>query len=528
MHAHRTSRTFGAKALLVLAAGFFALGSTQANSQMVLLAGGNLVSNSTVGGSELANRAGMQLGGRFWLTDLFQVQGVLAYQDQASAEASLLLRPFIEPRTLDPYAFVGFGTFLDADAARTVVPIGAGVEYRLNNHLGLLFEVAGRWTLNDHNRAYRADLDFGLVPSFGISYYLSRPTRPAPPERVIWTEAEPPVVVESPAEETASVAESTGTNGHGETFIVAPDEPVVLVEETPAAEVAPTTLFSTEAEADIRLLAVPEPADADTVMMKVRDNMVLIPDGTFILGLTDEDPLQLQTAGLRRITLSRFYVDQHEVSNADYRSYLAEMSVDQRAAWLPDTTMGQASGNRFSWSEYLRGPAYARHPVVGVTYAQAEAYCLANGKRLPTEAEWEYAARAGQIGGVYPWYGLEPRAEDGQFMANHNPGRGGYAADGFAFTAPVDAFPPSRWGLFNMSGNVAEWVQDTFHPSYATLADFNPVHLDPTETRRGVRGGSWASDAFYIGVGVRDAQPAGEASPYVGFRCVMDVTQENE
>ena len=113
-------------------------------------------------------------------------------------------------------------------------------------------------------------------------------------------------------------------------------------------------------------------------------------------------------------------------------------------------------------------------------------------------------------------------------MANHNPGRGGYAADGYAFTAPVDALPPSRWGLYNMSGNIAEWIQDTFHPSYATLSDFNPVHLDPNETLRVVRGGSWASDAFYIGVGVRDAQPGNEASPYVGFRCVMDVTQANE
>ena len=263
---------------------------------------------------------------------------------------------------------------------------------------------------------------------------------------------------------------------------------------------------------------------ADTVLRK-KDNMVLVPDGSFILGLTDEDPLQLQTAGLRRITLSRFYIEQHEVTNEEYRTYLAEMAPERRAALLPDTTMGQALGNRFSWSEYFRGSAFASHPVVGVTHQQAQQYCAFYGKRLPTEAEWEYAARAGSLGGVYPWLGLEPRGESGDFLANYNPGRGGYAADGHAFTAPVDAFAPSYWEIYNMSGNVAEWCEDTFNPSYAVLSDFNPLYVDESEPRRIVRGGSWASDAFYIGVGVRDAQPADEASPYVGFRCVMDVTE---
>jgi len=518
MHTHRNYRPLGTRVLLLLAAGFIALGTTQANSQMILLAGGNLVSNNSASGSNLSGRAGMQLGGRFWLTDLLQVQGALAYQDLFSAEASLLLHPLTEPLTLDPYVFVGFGSFLEAGEKKTVVPIGAGVEYRLTNQLGLLFEVAGRWTLNDR-RTYAADLDFGLVPSFGVSYRLNGLARPGPRPEFIFTDAEE--AVEPPAHEAASVADEASDD---ELIVVVDQEPVVVMDETPT-EAAPVTPIPAGQQAAFRMLAVPEPAD--TVMLKVRNNMVLVPDGTFILGLTDEDPLQLQTAGLRRITLSRFYIDQHEVSNADYLRYLAEMPVEQRAAFLPDTTM-EAAGNRFSWSDYLRGSAYANYPVVGVTYQQAENYCLANNKRLPTEAEWEYAARAGQIGGIYPWHGLEPRGKDGQFMANYNPGRGGYAADGYAFTAPVDALPPSRWGLYNISGNVAEWNQDMFHPSYTTLADFNPVHLDPNETRRVVRGGSWASDAFYIGVGVRDAQPADEASPYIGFRCVMDVTQENE
>ena len=79
--------------------------------------------------------------------------------------------------------------------------------------------------------------------------------------------------------------------------------------------------------------------------------MVLVPDGTFILGLTDDDPLQFQTAGLRRITLSRFYIDQYEVSNADYLRFIAEAPPERRAALLPDTTMEQVTGNRFSAPE---------------------------------------------------------------------------------------------------------------------------------------------------------------------------------
>ncbi|MDX1741727.1 MAG: SUMF1/EgtB/PvdO family nonheme iron enzyme, partial [Rhodothermales bacterium] len=111
----------------------------------------------------------------------------------------------------------------------------------------------------------------------------------------------------------------------------------------------------------------------------------------------------------------------------------------------------------------------------------------------------------------------------GTYLANYNNGRAGYAADGYAFTAPVDAYQPNGWGFYNMSGNVAEWVEDAYSPTYSVLSDFNPIHEDDAEDLRVVRGGSWASDAFYIGLGVRDAQPRDEASPFVGARCAQDV-----
>ena len=103
-----------------------------------------------------------------------------------------------------------------------------------------------------------------------------------------------------------------------------------------------------------------------------------------------------------------------------------------------------------------------------------------------------------------PWDGFDTRTRDGRYLANYNPARGGYAADGFAFTSPVDAFPSNDWGLYGMTGNVAEWVRDAYTPSYDDIADFNPYHKDEEEPRRIVRGGSWTSSAFYIGVAARD------------------------
>jgi formylglycine-generating enzyme required for sulfatase activity len=245
---------------------------------------------------------------------------------------------------------------------------------------------------------------------------------------------------------------------------------------------------------------------------------VLVPDGTFIMGLFDEDPLDLQRAGLKRVTVSSFYVDKYEVSNREYRQF-----ADGQPDMEPDASAWEDAGSVASFDAYYRGTAFADYPVVAVSWNQAQAYCEAQGGRLPTEAEWEYVARSGRAGGIYPWNGPEPRAANGGYLANYNPGRGGYAADGYAFTAPVAAFPSTPWGVYNISGNVAEWTLDDFSPSYANLSDFNPRYDSEEETERVVRGGSWDSDAFYIGVGVRTTQEQDEASIYTGFRCVREV-----
>ncbi len=268
----------------------------------------------------------------------------------------------------------------------------------------------------------------------------------------------------------------------------------------------------------------PTTADSDTTDEDSRyEDMSLIPDGTYIMGLTDEDPLSLQTAGRKRVTISAFHLDKYEVTNADYREYLDELSADERQARLPDSTVWGRARSQESWTAYFRGELFSDHPVIGVTWNDARAYCQANDKRLPTEAEWEYAARGGHLGRVYPWPGLGTQNEEGDYLANYNPNEG-YAFDGYAFTAPVDAFPPNDWGLYNMAGNVAEWTRDAYNPSYENISDFNPRYKDEEESRRVVRGGAWDSSAFFIGVGVRNTQPRDEASTSIGFRCVREVS----
>lgn len=278
---------------------------------------------------------------------------------------------------------------------------------------------------------------------------------------------------------------------------------------------------------EARVVVTTTPGLGLPVLAPTFGDMVRLPDGTFIMGLTDEDPFEMQSAGRRRVTVSAFYIDRFEITNAEYREYLQSLSPGEREEALPDSTAWSTSASRADWSTYFYGSNYDDYPVVAVTWQEAADYCENESKRLPTEAEWEYAARAGRVGGVYPWSGFSPRDAFGRYLANFNPGRQGQAADGYAFTAPVGSFPPSRWGLHDVAGNAAEWVEDTYAPTYANLSDLDPVYRgeDSEETRKVVRGGAWDSNAFRIGVGFRDMREADQGSPRIGFRCAADISQ---
>jgi formylglycine-generating enzyme required for sulfatase activity len=195
---------------------------------------------------------------------------------------------------------------------------------------------------------------------------------------------------------------------------------------------------------------------------------------------------------------------------------------------------------------YFWHPGYDYYPVVGVSWKQATAYCHwrsyhapekkyknqypSQEYRLPLEAEYEYAARGGLEGGLYPWGSMYNTNSSGCFLANFKPQRGDYALDGFSRTAPVAQYEPNEFGLYDMAGNVAEWVNDAFDENaYETTHDLLPTyhrHVNAkdkaSKKRKGVRGGSWKDVSYFTQTGARDYNYMDSTHSYIGFRTVKD------
>jgi gliding motility-associated lipoprotein GldK len=210
--------------------------------------------------------------------------------------------------------------------------------------------------------------------------------------------------------------------------------------------------------------------------------------------------------------------------------------------WLSDFSY---AANEPMVEGYFSHPAYRNYPVVGVTWRQARAFNVwrtrynENYKQsrglpprleyaLPTEAEFEYAARGGRIGTDYPWGGPYIKNAKGCLMANFKPGRGNYSDDGGAYTVNVRSYFPNDYGLYNMAGNVAEWTKDAFDESASTFThDLAPVleyeakASDPIVMKRKVvRGGSWKDIGYFLQNSARTFEYQDTAKSYIGFRCV--------
>lgn len=212
--------------------------------------------------------------------------------------------------------------------------------------------------------------------------------------------------------------------------------------------------------------------------------------------------------------------------------------------WLFDYSY---SFNEPLTQKYFWHPAYDNYPVVGVNWRQAKAFCVwrtqlkntymaqksgeasLHDYRLPTEAEWEWAARGGHDFNPYPWGGPYTRNDKGCFLGNYKPLRGNYSDDGGATPIIAAHYPPNDWGLYDMAGNVAEWTSDAFdESSYNFTWDLNPHYQynaadndPPVLKRKVIRGGSWKDVRHYMQVASRTYEYQDTAKSYIGFRCVQ-------
>jgi len=213
--------------------------------------------------------------------------------------------------------------------------------------------------------------------------------------------------------------------------------------------------------------------------------------------------------------------------------------------WIRDFSY---SYNEPMTQRYFSHPAFGNYPVVGVNWNQATVFCewrsdylnsaLTKQKkssessfRLPTEAEWEYAARGGRSQSMFPWGNYYLRNKKGCLLANFKPGRGNYPEDGAFYTARADAYWPNDFGLYNMAGNVAEWTSSMYYEgSYNFQHDMNPdirynaKDTDPPRMKRKViRGGSWKDVGYYLQTSTRTYEYQDTSKSYIGFRCIIDL-----
>lgn len=210
--------------------------------------------------------------------------------------------------------------------------------------------------------------------------------------------------------------------------------------------------------------------------------------------------------------------------------------------WIRDFTY---SFNDPQASLYFWHPSFDDYPVVGVSWVQASAFSIWRTKymndalrkqgiadvqnyELPLESQWEYAARGGLDLSMYPWGGPYTRNYKGCFLANFKPLRGNYIDDGNVYAGKVGSYEPNEYGLYDMSGNVAEWTRGAFHPSaYIFQHDLQPDYQydatpqdPPVMKRKVIRGGSWKDIAYFLQTSSRDYEYQDSTKPYVGFRNV--------
>lgn len=328
-------------------------------------------------------------------------------------------------------------------------------------------------------------------------------------------------------------------------------------------------------EKDSRVNTIPKSAAPDAPVIatdSITTKMVFIPAGKFLMGSDDARFPDAQP--VHEVTLSGFWMDEHEVTNADFARFVKAtgyVTVAERELnpadfpGVPADKLVPGSGvftpparevsldNSLQWWQYVPGASWRypkgpnssitdkpNNPVVQVCYLDAAAFARWAGKRLPTEAEWEYAAQGGK--GRRKFYWGDELKPGGKWMANIYQGNfpeKNTGEDGFIDLAPVKSYPGNSYGLYDLDGNVWEWCQDFYQPGYYRHSpNQNPQgptqSYDPEEPgaeKRVQRGGSFlCSDEYCIRYlpGSRGKGEVSSASNNLGFRCVKNAEPGNK
>ena len=284
--------------------------------------------------------------------------------------------------------------------------------------------------------------------------------------------------------------------------------------------------------------SLPLASDAEKSQLAKLAPMVSLSGGTFNMGdnrgtLLDQRPAHL-------VDISPFLLDKYPVTYRQFQLFVdatAYLTTAERQGWGYVFDKNAGEWGKMTGASWRKPDGKNRlddttldHPVTQVSWVDANAFCRWAGKRLPTEAEWEYAARGGLVNNAYPWG--EHRLVDGKQMANDWQGwfpQDNTGADGFLLTSPVDNFPANPFGLYDMAGNVWEWCRDWYSPQYYQFSPKEnpqgPEQPDPKQAGHVVRGGSFLSadnNGAAIRVVVRSYQPEKASYQDVGFRAAAD------
>jgi sulfatase modifying factor 1 len=267
-----------------------------------------------------------------------------------------------------------------------------------------------------------------------------------------------------------------------------------------------------------------------------------------------ETYFRVKQIDVRKLVYAYDYIDQKAAASVKRQNWKnvnrGDFKKRKEVEIYPDTLVF-IRDYTYSYNEpmtqvYFWHPKYDDYPVVGVNWKQANAFCNWRTKylnsfysdilentvtdfRLPTEYEWEFAARGGRDQTMYPWGGPYIRNAKGCALANFKPGRGEYSSDGGVYPIRVASYFPNDFGLYDMSGNLAEWTSSAYAESGNLFShDLNPdyqydaVDTDPeTLKRKTIRGGSWKDVAYYVQNSTRTYEYQDSSNSYVGFRCVM-------